>query len=42
MKLDGRILDYIKELEISLLHAGQQLPVMREDVKDLLVYHEED
>lgn len=31
-----RLLDYIKELEVTLLHAGIALPIKREDVLDLL------
>lgn len=34
--MDERLLDYIKELEVTLLGNGQGLPTMREDVKHLL------
>ena len=38
--MDDRILDYIKELETRLLHVGEELPVMREDINHLLKYEE--
>ncbi|MED3800197.1 hypothetical protein P4604_22800 [Lysinibacillus capsici] len=31
-----RLIDYIKELEIGLLTKGEPLPIMREDIIDLL------
>ncbi len=40
--MNDRLLDYIEQLESMLLHLGEELPSMREDVKHLLVYDEED
>ncbi|WP_264476792.1 hypothetical protein [Jeotgalibacillus aurantiacus] len=36
--MNDRLLDYIKELEIIVLNSGKKLPVMREDLLDLLYY----
>lgn len=40
-QMNYTILDYIKELEIRLLHVGEELPAMREDINHFLKYEEE-
>lgn len=34
-----RLLDYIKELEVRLMAVGEHLPIMREDIGELLEYN---